>query len=175
MAEAIIFLTVSLSVFLIFTEVITLDILYSDETVVEIGLTIFAIQFTKNKKQKQKSPKKRKKRRGAADIYPFITALIPRSEISIREISFGIRARDPAEYALKRGASILIVSSMLAYAEENAKKFSFSNIKLTFSEHNNSDITVNAQIRISLTDILIALASRIVWQKNMSRRIYGRK
>ncbi len=171
MAEALIFLTVSLSVFLIMTEIVTLDLTYGDITSVQISFNIFALRFTKSDRIGKKRARRRSRFRIRGIIYPALSALIPRSEIYVRELSLGIYASDPAVYALRRGFSLLFISPLLAFAEENAKKFTLDNITLGVSEHNNSDVRMNISIKISLLDIIIGLISALM----SARRNYGRK
>ena len=171
MAEALIFLFLSLSVFLILTEIVTVDLVYGISTSVQISLNVFALKFTKSKERDVKPPRRKRRFPARGAIYRILSVLIPRSEIHVRELSLGFNASDPASYALRRGFLLLFISPLLAFAEKNAGKFTADNITLGVSEHNNHDVRMSISIRISLLDIIIGLLSALT----SARRSYGRK
>ncbi len=154
MPEALIFLSASLFVFLILTEILTINIIRADTTVVEVNFMISAIRFTK----KEKASNKRKQKRRVpippiGIIAAYLSRLASKSDIHIRSLVLSGSAPTPSAEALRSGIYNSAISVILGIIEENAKKFTAEHISISVSEHNK--LQVDTKITISLLDLII--------------------
>ena len=151
--QSLLILIASLTVFLILTEILTIDIHYGEKTVIDFDLMIFGIRFTQTKKQDKKGRKKRFR----PDFYTttnIINTLISKSEITIHDISVFYPTTSPDEDAIKIGMCNALLSPALAYAESNSKNFILGNITFEKSANNNYRIALDISLRLYLISFL---------------------
>ena len=182
MAQAIIYLFASLFIFLILTEIITINFYYGEVIIIDINFMIFAVKFTKRRKQKEDNKNEKKHGRAGKDIFLlFLSSIIRKSDIILHRLDLSLPNKDPAANAIKYGIYTSFISSLLAFAEENSKNFSSDNIIISYSDHNSLKAVIDARIKISLLDIIISVFASIfltVGRKIVERRAktnYGRK
>lgn len=160
MLAAISFLIISLTLFILLTDKITARIIRNEQTVIEINLTVFALRLTMGKKSKTKA--KRKKRRKKNRFPAFIQEIIKRSKIQITELIATIQKKEPAIDAFRYGTYSSAIGSALVYLQNNAKFFSSSDIIINYSEHNKSNLTLTAELEISVFQFLICVFAYLI-------------
>lgn len=174
MIQSLLFLITSLTVFLILTEILKIDISYGDKTVVDFNFTIFAIRFTSDNSPNKKK-KKRRNRRKISNFLYFISPILSKSEIVLHHISVLLPYDSPSDYAVKRGAYISLLSSLLAYVDAEAKKLVVNDITFGVSANNNYKISYSVSFTVSLLNFLTFLPvffkrrheerRKLLWQK----------
>ena len=154
MPYALIFLLTSLLTFLIFTEIVTVNIYHNGNTVIDVNFMIFAVRYTKsNKAAKSKSKRNARRLIPATAIISCISRLIEKSYIDIFEFSLGQGGDSFSAIAFRNGVLSSFISAFIAFAKENSKKFTARNITISTSEHNN--LKLNAKITVSLLNLII--------------------
>ena len=84
--QSLLYLLASLTVFLILTEVITIDISYGEKTVIDFNFMLFGIRFTES----EKADRKGRKKRFRPDFYTvtnLIKHLLHNSEVIVHRIA----------------------------------------------------------------------------------------
>ena len=171
--QSLLYLLASLTVFLILTEVLTIDISYGDSTVIEFNLMIFGIRFTKAKSKNKKGRKKRFR----PDFYTLATIIklaLSKSEIILHRLILLYPDKTPAANAIKIGALNSLLSAAVAYADGNSKNFYLGNISFENSANNSYKIMLDASLRISLLDFLIIII-RLHLSRIKGVKRHGRK
>ena len=154
--QSLLVLIASLTVFLVLTEILTIDISYGDKTVIDFDLMIFGIRFTQTKKQNRKGRKKRF-RPDFYTVMSIINTLIGESEITVRRISVFYPQSSPDENAFKEGLCSSLLYPALAYAKVSSKNFILGNITFENSANNNYRIALDITLELPLISFLIIL------------------
>ncbi len=163
MLTGILFFFFSMTAFLIFTEVVKINIFYSvDKKIVEFNFTLFALVFEDNK-EKNVSDKKRGKKRSRkrklnisfSYIQRLISLFIKKSEIKIKNLNAVFPLDEPDKNYIRYGLYNSILSSIYIFAENNAKKFEANNIIISYTEHTKTKISLDMHLKISLLNLLI--------------------
>lgn len=151
--QSLLYLIASLTVFLILTEILTIDISYGKQMIIDFDLMIFGIRFTQSKKKNKKGRKKRFR----PDFYTLtstVKTLISKSEVTVHRIAVSYPYKSPSENAIKIGLFNSLLSSALAYTEANSKKFRLGNITFEDSANNNYKIALDLSLKLSLISFL---------------------
>ena len=159
--QSLLFLIASLIVFLILTEVLTIDISYGDITVIDVNFTVLAISFIDRKSNTRKKRKKNEKN-NFKYISAFVLSASRKSDIILHRLNLRLPRTEPAQNALNKGICFSLLSSLLAYIESNSKNFYLGNISFDDSANNNSILTFDISFRISLLSFLGLLPRFIV-------------
>ena len=167
MIQSLLFLITSLTVFLILTEILTVNVFYGETTVIDINLTVFGIRLTESSDPINGKKKQRKKSKVGA-IKDFVIAASEKSEITVRYINFSMPKDEPAQVAIKQGIYISLLSSLLAYAENKAKNLYIGNITFDNSANNNLKISFDISFKISLIALLSSLCT---YAKRRNRKV----
>ena len=158
MLYSLIFLLTSLLTFLIFTEIITVNIFYDGNAIIDINFKIFAVRYTKtqNRSKNKVSGRRRHIFPLQIAVFSYFSRLVEKSYIDVSELTLLQDSSSYSSSALKNGIFTSLISALIAYAKENAKKFSAHNITFSTSEHNS--LRLNAKITISLIDFIVCTA-----------------
>ena len=151
--QSLLYMIVSLTVFLVLTEILTIDISYGDQTVIDFDLMIFGLRFTQSKT----NTKKGRKKRFRPDFYTVkntLDELLSKSDLNVRSVEIYYPYGEVSANAIKVGACNSILSAILAYAEANSKKFKLGKITYADSANNNYKIVFNVNIELSLLSFL---------------------
>lgn len=177
MARGIIYLFTSLLVFLILTEVITFNINYNGSLILDINFTVFALRLKKGAgTDSAKKSKSHTKFRPSLDlIRDFLYRVIRESDIQVKKFALSFPAKSPFAGAVMRGAYISFISSVLAFAEENAKNFQHDHIIVTCSDHTKTEVALYAKIRIPLLELIISVTALLIKQWLRNGKKYGGK
>ncbi len=159
--QSLLYLIASLIVFLILTEVLTIDISYGDITVIDINFAVFAISFIDRKNTTRKKRNK-SARNTFKNIISFVLSASRKSDIILHRLNLQLPEGEPAEYAINKGICFSLISSFLAYIENNSKNLYLGNISFNDSANNNSILTFDISFRISLLSFLGLLPSFII-------------
>lgn len=164
MATALLYLSASLLVFLILTEVITVSLNYDRLWMAKINFMIFAVQLSQSESsQKKKSSKKRRRRRPAIlRLYKLIYRLGRRSDVYINTLAIKISSDNPYEYAITRGAYLSLLSAGAAALISAGRNFSYDNIIITNSEHNKTEVILDVKFKCSLISFLFFCISLVI-------------
>ena len=151
--QSLLYMIASLTVFLVLTEILTIDISYGDQTVIDFDLMIFGIRFTQSKTNNKKGRKKRFR----PDFYTIrniLDRLLNKSDLTVRSVEIYYPHGEPSSNAIKVGACNSFLSVILAYAEANSKKFKLGKITYADSANNNYKIVFNINLKLSLLSFL---------------------
>ena len=154
MLMGVIFFLTSLSAFIILAEKLEVKISFDKICRVEIHSTILAVELIFSGTGKRHK-NKRKKRYG--DRKKLLLKVFSRSSLKISNLSYGYRSSLPHIDALSRCAYYAVTSALIAYFSTLFKKFEYSNINIICSEHNNSILTFNAKLEITLLEFMACL------------------
>ena len=139
--EAYVFPLVALFVFLIFTEILTVDILYDKSPELDFNLNILGIRLRPEDTVKRKKQRKRRKKRARKDAFaalmPVILYVLSHSHTEIKGLHLTIDSNDAADFFIKRGVLTSFINSVLTLIEENSKTFSKENIIICASDNTN--------------------------------------
>lgn len=163
--QSMLFLITSLTVFLILTEILTINISYGEVTVIDINLTIFAIRLTTKKNGNSSKRKKRRQRNSFKSILGLIFTASKKSDIVLQRLNISLPEGEPSGTAIKQGIYLSLISSVLAYAESKAKNLYIGNITFDNSANNNLKIAFDISFRISLMSFLASLCIYMKRQK----------
>ena len=162
MVQGLIFFIASLLVFIIFTETVTIKVLFDKKTVIQIHFTVFALYLEESDASSSKTGKERKgrkrRRRDTATLFSYLKKLIPYSHISVTDLTLYLPQNDPAKYVLIRTGAISFISAVMTYARSKADFFQYRDITVKASDNNNLAATLNMSITVSLLRILTASA-----------------
>ena len=171
MTAAILYVFSAIMIFLVLTETVTVKLFSGENYIIEIHFIIFAIVF-KKKNYYIKGFRRSKKRRISPKLYPFILTLMKRTDVRINFMRVYIPDRDPDKNAPHFGLYNAIISSFFAFLDNNSKFFTASNITVLYSEHNNLKKQIEAEFKISITDVFIAFflyifkeCHRLIWRR----------
>lgn len=156
MVTGVVFFLTSLSIFVILAEKLEAKISFDKALNVEIHSTLFAVELIFNKSESNRNKKSEKKRN---DVRKFVLKIFSRSSASINALSYEYRASLPHSDAISRCAYYAIVSAIIAYFYTLFKNFECHNININRSEHNNSMLTFNAKLEITLLSFIVCLIS----------------
>ena len=169
-----------LIIFLIFTEIITVNLRISDKAEIDVNFMIFAISFKKPPKNNNTAKKSKRKVKLPIGAYlKLLFSVLRTSEIILRRASVDVSSSDPFIGVLNQGLYSTILGAAISYAEANSKKFTFDNIKYTDTEHNN--IKLDAGIVIPMRELIVSFVPFLyellsAYTKNMRGRLKnGRK
>lgn len=157
MPEAAIFLLISLLLFLLITDTVTVKFIYADEKRIDIDLTIFGMSFTDRGFSENRFSKKRRRREKI--VFDHVLRLLSKSTVRIKELSVLIDGSDPMKYALTRSAYHSFISVFILYIEQNSKFFSADDIIVGASDNNKTVFKADLRAQISLWDFSICLIS----------------
>ena len=156
MIGAILSVFAALMIFLILTENLTINFKHGENyTVFEINFMVFAIVFENS----DFYPRRKRKKFNAFNNLLFLKFLLPRSVVKIHSLIISVPERDPQKNAVLYGVYHSLTSSILAFIESYSKFFEASNITILYSEHNNFKKQFEAELKISLLDVLICAIS----------------
>lgn len=159
MIQGLIFFIASLSVFIIFTETVTIRVIFNKKTVIQIHFTVFALHLEESDAPSTKIRKgRRHRRRNTATLLSYFKGLIPYAELSVTEFTLNLPQNDPARYVLLRTGAISFVSAAVIYASSKANFFQYRDITVKASDNNNLAATLDVSMTVSLLRILSALA-----------------
>ena len=143
-----------LAAFLLLTEILTVNIVLSDEKTVEFNLMIFALSL-KFGKGRSRGRKKSRKRPNISAVWRFVVSVAEVSEIVIKSLSIPLPDAAPGKEALARGLLFSAVAAFVGFAKENAGFFSLSSIFFNQSAHNN--LKLEASVKVPLLRFLTRL------------------
>lgn len=157
--EAFVFPLVALTVFLIFTEVLTVDIFYYEDIELNLNLNILGIKLTPERvvkrNEKRKNKKKSTKKEVFSTLIPAINFLLHRSEVEIKHLSVEIKQSEASEFFIRKGICLSFINSFMILLEGNSKIFAKENIIITTSDNNN--IKFYVKLTVPLLHVLTAL------------------
>ena len=183
MTQAFIYLLASLSVFLVLTEIVTVNIIYDGDFTLEIGLMIFAVRLTTAKRGVTKSRVKRSvQKRLGKSLLPNLTLIIlEKGKISVRSFHFSLPANSPFSSAIKYGIIVSLLSSVLSLQNQKNIFFNPKNITAAYSDNNKIKALIDVRIEIYLIKLIVNLIAfsilsfvdrlilpkekRMIWQK----------
>lgn len=154
MLSSVLLMLISLTAFLILTEIVTVNILYDEALQIDFNLMVFGVSFTKKKTQKNKSKKRKKSPASAKAVIGFISRLAERSEITLRSISIPNTNAAPSATAIGQGFLSVILAALLGFGKNNAKKFTLLSINNSDSENNS--IKFDVGIKITLFNFILS-------------------
>ena len=169
--QSLIITIASLSVFLIFTEILTIDIFHGEKTVIDFNLMIFGIRFTQTKNKKKKGRKKRF-RSAFYTLKNIVEPIIRKSELSINSIRVFYPHATPFINAIKVGIFNSAISSALAYVEANSKKFRLGTITYEDSANNNYRIVFDISLKLSLLSFFFAVVKAGLHKKRKVNELW---
>ena len=164
MATTLIYLSASLLVFLILTEIVTVTFIYNKFWMAKINFMIFAVQLSETDKSQvtKRSNEKKGKKSTLLNLYKPFLRLIRASDIYIPSVSLAIKAENPITYALLRSSYFSFISAGFAALSSVSRNFEHGNIIITNSEHNKSEVALDARIKCSLLSFLRFCISLII-------------
>lgn len=170
MIGAILSIFAALMIFLILTENLTIIFKHGENyTVFEINFMVFAIVF---KHSAFYYRRKRKKTKTFKNLL-FFKTLLPRASVKIHSLIISVPESEPKKNAIRYGIYHSVTSSILAFIESYSKFFEASNITILYSEHNKFRKQFEAELKISLLDVLICAISYV--STSIYYRFYGRR
>lgn len=175
MATAIISLFAALIVFLILTETITLNFKIGENYIIEINFMVFAIVFEKGKSKHRSKRKSKSKRNTDFRFWYFLVSLLlPYSNVKINSLALYFPKSNPTTDAILYAVYNGVVSSFLSVLENNSNFLNVSNITVSSSEHNTLKKHLDAELKFSLLDVIIAFVKHyilLIYDKLHQRRI----
>ena len=154
MAGAIFSVLAALIIFFVLTESITINLEYGENCTVKINFIVFAIVFKSNGSKSFRQKKKNKKRKRF--LYSIASFLLPRSSIKIHYLTLIVPDSLPKFNAVSYGIYSGLLSSFVAFLDNRSKFFEASNITILYSEHNKIKKHLEAELNISLLDVIIS-------------------
>ena len=150
--EAVFFPIVAFIFFLYFTEIITFNIIYEDELIVDIDFLILGVRLypTRAKKRKKTKSRKNRDKKPHSIILRIIARIIPSSEVTIDYLYVNVQNSDYVKSFIGKGLSIWAVNSFIKIIEEKAKKLTVGNIFIDTFDNNNKKPILYANVSIPL-------------------------
>ena len=90
--QSLLLLLTSLTVFLIITEILTINISYGKNIVIDINFTVLALRLINDKNNKKASKRRRKKNRNLLFLKNILLLVSRKSEVTIHEIYIPFKA-----------------------------------------------------------------------------------
>ena len=175
MILSLLFLIASLSIFLILTEVLTIDIFYDENLILDLNFTIFAIRFTKSEHRSENNKKKRRRRNfTASSLFDIISPALNKCEVVLHHLNISLPADSPNKCVTRQYLYVSVISPVFAYVEAKSKKFSLNDITFDVSANNNYKISYRISFEISLIDFFTFFVlfrhrsherRKLLWQK----------
>lgn len=163
MTEAILALFAALMIFFVLTETLTIKLITGENYIVEINFIVFAVVLKKSKAYKEKRTlKKKNKTKDRIFRSALIVALLRKSSVEIKMLRVFLPDKSPSKNAMRFGLYNTLVFSFLAFLENNSKFFKASNITLSYSAHNNLKKQLDAEFKISLSEVLITTVTFLI-------------
>ena len=159
--QSLLFLLTSLTVFLIFTEILTINISYEKNTVIDINFTVLALRLINDKDNKKTTKRKKKKIKDLRSLKNIILLISRKCEVTIHEIYIPFKALRPSNFAIKKGLYTTLLSYLLSYIENNSKKLKVNNIIIDDSGNNNYTPSFYISLKLSLITLLTLLPKLI--------------
>ena len=160
MPYAPLFLIISLLLFLLFTETVTVRCVYDGKSHIDIDFMLFGISLSASAKRerraKRKLGKKKARKVSMAPLY-HLPSFLRRARVDINGISLLLPSDEPHKQALRRAAFYSFVSSAYAYFENYAKKFTASDIIIGISDNNKTVIRADISTETSLLNFAVCL------------------
>lgn len=168
--EAVIFPLSALFIFLIFSEIITVEVFYDDVFHFNINFNIFGISLypekaieRAKKREKRKKQKNKIKRSDIPAIKDAFVYLLSYSTVEINDIRLYMKSAPGLNTYVKEGALYGALYSILYILRLNSKKFIQNNIFISSSDNNKNDLYLDAKITFPLFRVIFAVA---VFAKN---------
>ncbi len=162
MPGAIFFAFIILVIFLILTEVVSVNVSYKDTLCVEIDLIIFGVRLVKapEARQNRKKQKRRRKRPPSpASLIKFIRRILKSGQTSLERTVIPISASEPHEYAIRYSLISFLLLTIYDIIKNNVDTVHFEEIILPRNENNN----IKPELRItSVFPLRIAIGS-LLW------------
>ena len=143
-----------LTAFVLFTEILTVKIIISDEKTLEFSLMIFALAL-KFGKEPLTEAKRGVRYPSTASLLRFIFSVAEISNVEIKALSIPLPDSTPQNDALTRGILLSAIAAFIGFAKENTGFFSFGSIFFDRSEHNN--LKLEASVKVPLFRFLVRL------------------
>ena len=157
MPEAAIFLLISLLLFLLITDTVTVKFIYDGKKRIEIDFMLFGVSFTESRSKR--STFSRKKRKRDKMLFDHIMHLLSNSVVRVKELCVFIDGSDPMKYALQRAAFHSLISVILAYVDSNSKFSSADDIIVGISDNNKTVFRADIRAQVSLWNFTVCLIS----------------
>ena len=162
MTRAVVYLISSLLIFLILTEAVTFVLSVDGDTVsLEINFTVFALRLSRSKKASDKNSNRARRikfRPRINAILSFAKRVIAASDIRIMKCRIDLPEEDPAKSVIRHAYAVSAISSLLAFAELNAKKFYADDITVSTSDNTNIITKLDLKLTVSLLRMITASA-----------------
>ena len=176
MTYALLSLIISLLLFLLFTETVTLRYIYDGAGVIRIDFMLFGISISAGKngrKRKRRGKKSKrvkikdgiKKSAEGAVLFSRLPTFLARAEIDINGISVMLKPDEPHKQALTRAAFYSSLSSAIAYFESYAKNFSYNDIIIGVSDNNKTVIRADISATTTLLNLAVSFISYLFSRK----------
>ena len=150
--EAVLFPIAALIFFLFFTEIVTFNVVYEDELIVDLDFLILGIRFypqrTKNKNEKKSDRNKKRRKKNTSDLLKTVSRIIPSAEVMLNHLYFNVHQENYATGFIAKGVSAGIINAFLKLIELKAKKFTAENIIIDTFDNNNSKFIMFIKNRI---------------------------
>ena len=153
--EAVIFPLTAFILFVYFSEIVSFNIVYENELIIDIDFFILGIRLyplrnssaDRNKKSKKGKDSYNKKR----NLSEIINRIIPSSEVSINYLYIALKSKNCAQAYIKKGALLFLANSAMKILEARAKKFIRRKIFIDSSDHTNSnELILSATVKLPL-------------------------
>lgn len=156
MATAILSLFAALTVFIVLTDSITIDLKIGENYIITVNFMVFAITFKRDKNERNgRFSKKSKRKKNNHFWYSLLMLIIPRSSIKINSLHVILPDGSPHINSISYGIAASLISSFIVFLEYNSKFFEATNIRISYSEHNTLKKELEAEFKISILDLLI--------------------
>lgn len=160
MANTVLSLFAALLIFIILTEKLTINLFFGEDYIIEFHFIVFALVLknsasSDNRRQKGNIKNKNK----FLKRYHLILSFMRRAYVTINTLDIYVPKSYPMTDALGYGAYSALISSFLTFAENNSSFLEVSNINLSYSEYNTVKKQLDAELKLSLVDVIISYTS----------------
>ena len=145
---SILLLLTSLVFFLVLTERIDVGLVYNGKLTITIQFNVFALMLTNEQNQAHPKKKRRMSFKFFGPALELFSTVLNRSEIILNGITLPAYNASAASLPLLWSARLSIISTILSFIENEAKKFSAQNITLPLSAHNNFELDITLKISL---------------------------
>ena len=171
--EAFIFPVFSLIIFLILTEIITVNIKYYETSYIDINFMIFGIcLFPKGKRKSNVSrdKKDKKKTKKYTSLRYAFKYLLNHSYINLKELNLTIPDATPKNSALFCAGGIFVSDAILNCIYQNSKNFKSGKIFVGACDNNSFKLEFNTKITFSFLSAVISFLVFVFYSIKFSRR-----
>lgn len=157
--EALIFPILSLLLFLLFTEVLTVNIVHSNGWHLELELTLVGIHLYPQRRSR--ALKKRKKRKGkinnprkTAATRKSLLFLLSKTNVEIKKLQLNTEGQDFARATVLNGVAYSLIYGFFNLIQRFSKKFNTTNIIVTHSDNNKNSFELYITLEVPVLYII---------------------